>query len=52
MVQDSEHAQIKVETYMKNAFADCRTLAANTGKTDEMETILAAIADYRSATSG
>lgn len=44
--QDEEHAQIHVETYMKNAFADCRTTAANAGKTDEMEIILAAVADY------
>ena len=44
--QDDAHAQTQVETYMKNAFADCRTLAANAGKTDEMETILAAVADY------
>ncbi len=44
--QDEEHAQIQAETYMKNAFADCRTLAANAGKTEEMETILAAVADY------
>ena len=46
MPQDEEHAQIQAETYMKNAFADCRTLAANAGKTDEMEIILAAVADY------
>ena len=44
--QDAEHAQVHVETYMKNAFADCRTTAANAGKSDEMETILAAVADY------
>lgn len=44
--QDEAHAKIHVETYMKNAFADCRTLAANAGKTAEMEIILAAVADY------
>ena len=44
--QDEAHAKIHVETYMKNAFADCRTLAANAGKTAEMETILAAVSDY------
>lgn len=44
--QDEEHAKIHVETYMKNAFADCRTTAANAGKTDEMEIILAAVAQY------
>lgn len=44
--QDEEHAQIQAETYMKNAFADCRTSAANAGKSDEMEIILAAVAEY------
>ena len=44
--QDEAHAKIHVETYMKNAFADCRTLAANAGKSAEMEIILAAVADY------
>ncbi len=44
--QDEAHAQKQVESYLKNAFADCRTTAANAGKTEEMETILAAVAEY------
>lgn len=44
--QDEAHAATHLETYMKNAFADCRTIAANAGKTDEMETILKAVAEY------
>lgn len=46
IAQDDAHAQVQVETYMKNAIADCRTTAANAGKTEEMETILAAVVDY------
>ena len=44
--QDEAHAKIHAETYMKNAFNDCRTLAANAGKSTEMEIILAAVAEY------
>ncbi|MCD7768973.1 MAG: TRAP transporter substrate-binding protein DctP [Oscillospiraceae bacterium] len=46
--QDEEHAQSQFEIYMNNAFADCRTVAGNAGKTDEMEIILAAVAEYLS----
>lgn len=44
--QDDEHAQTEFEVYMKNAFADCRVSAENAGKSEQMETILTALADY------
>lgn len=46
LFQDDEHAAVHLETYMKNAFADCRVTAGNAGKSAEMETILTVVAEY------
>ena len=44
--QDDEHIETMLNVFFENAAADCRTSAANAGKSDEMEIILTAASEF------